>query len=87
MFFSVCCRSKINTTILKLKPFNSLLMEYINICNSNSNDSMYTPTSRVSYRPTGQPVSISKLAVTGLVSLPNLKLTFTKYPAIHTDYS
>ena len=66
MFVSGCCGPKVNTTVLK--PFISILkhripMENINkyICNSMS---------------AGQPVSTSKVAITGLVSLPNLTISY-----------
>ena len=55
-------RPQINMTVLK--PFNSILkkeMEYIIIYNSMS---------------TGQPMSSSELAITGLVSLQNLMISY-----------
>ena len=62
MFITGCCGPKIKTTVLK--PFISILkhkMDNINISNSMS---------------TGQPVSTSKVAITGRVSLPNLMISY-----------
>ena len=68
IFISGCCRRKINTTVLK--PFNSIgpPISFYNINGKYKYKYMQFNTSMA----TDQPVSVSKLAATGLVSLQNL---------------
>ena len=62
--FRMLYRPKFNMTVLK--PFSSILKKY----------GLYKYMQHNSSMSTGQSMSSSKLAITGLVSLPNLMISY-----------